>query len=339
MDLSETDLEKLEEIHRCLRSKHDADKVKAIILLAKGWSYPQIEEALLLDERTIHRYRQSFQKDGIDGLLDNKYKGGFCKLTVEEKELLTAELKANIYSKAKAICNFIYKTFGKTYTAQGLVPLLHSIGFSYKKTKAIPGKLDASKQEAFIREYEEARKAGKKVYFGDSVHPTHNMLPDYAWLPTGEEKHIKSNPGRERINIVGVYSPNDQSIITSSYSTVNADAISNMLKKIRKANPVEEQVVLILDNARYNYNKQVKALAEELKIELKYLPPYSPNLNLIERLWKYMKKEVLANKYYETFDTFKDKCLRFLKGRSKLFKKELSTLMSESFHLFPVYSD
>jgi transposase len=247
-------------------------------------------------------------------------------------------LRKNIYSNSISICNFIKKTFGKTYTPQGLVPLLHSIGFSYKKTKSVPGKLNAENQEKFLKEYKKARKKGKKVYFGDSVHPTYNMLPDYAWLLTGEETHIKSNPGRQRINIFGVYSPNDQSIIASDYETVNADTVLDILRKIRNANRDDIPLLLILDNARYNYNKRVSGLAKELKIELKYLPAYAPNLNLIERLWHFMKHEVQANRYYETFDEFKNSCNKFLTQRNKLFKKKLSSLMTEKFHLFPIQS-
>jgi len=334
IQLSKSDISTLEDIHACLSDKSDADKVKAIILLGKGWSYPQIEEALLLNERTIHRYRNKFLKGGVDELLENKYKGGFSKLTCEEKEALTEELRKNIYSNAISICNFIRKTFGIKYTPKGLVPLLHALGFSFKKTKSVPGKMNAENQEKFIGAYKRARKNGIKVYFGDSVHPTHNMLPDYAWLPTGEETYIKSNPGRQRINIFGVYSPNDKSIIANDYDTINADSVSDMLLKMRKANP-NIKLLLILDNARYNYNRQVRKDAKELKIKLKYLPAYSPNLNLIERLWGFMKREVQANRYYETFYDFRENCLKFLRQHSVVFKQELSSLMTENFHLFP----
>jgi transposase len=334
--LDKVELKNLEEMHRKLSEKKDADKVKAIILLSKGWSYPQIEEALLLDERTIHRYRNKYILGGVEDLLDNKYKGKFCKLSESEKKQLSKEFRKNIYPNAAAVCNFIKKRFGKRYTPQGIVPLLHSLGFSYKKTKPIPGKLDPLKQEAFIKEYEKAKKQEKKLYFCDSVHPTYNMQPDYAWLPTREETFVKSNPGRQRLNIVGAYSPDDNSIIASDYESVDADAICDLMKKIRKANPCAEWEMLILDNARYNYNKKVFNTAAELKIELKYLPAYSPNLNLIERLWHLLKKEVLANRYYERYEDFRESCLRFLRRRSKEFKEKLAGLMTENFHLFPL---
>ena len=334
--LDKVELKNLEDIHKKLSDKKDADKVKSIILLSKGWTYQQIEEVLLLDERTIHRYRNKFIVGGVEELLDNKYKGKFCMLTPNEKKRLVKELRKNIYPNAAAICNLVKKRFGKIYTPQGIVPLLHSLGFSYKKTKPIPGKLDPLEQEAFIKEYKKARKKKKKIYFFDSVHPTYNMQPDYAWLPTNEETYIKSNPGRQRLNIVGAYSPDDNSIIASDYESVDADAVCDMIKKIRKSNPDTEWEMLILDNARYNYNKKVFKIAAKLKIELKYLPAYSPNLNLIERLWHLLKKEVLANKYYPRYEDFKENCLRFLRRRSKDFKEKLAGLMTEKFHLFPL---
>lgn len=334
--LDKTELMYLENIHLSLNDKKDADKVKAIILLSKGWTYSQIEEALLLDERTIHRYRNKYLSGGIDELLDNKYKGGFCRLTSKEKKQLTEELNRTIYSNASAVCNFIRKKFNKKYTPQGVVPLLHSLGFSYKKTKPIPGKLDPIKQEEFKNEYEKMRNDGKKAYFFDSVHPTYNMMPDYAWLATNKETHVKSNPGRQRINIIGAYSPNDNGIIASDYETVNSESVCDLLKKIRKANTLADNLVLILDNARYNHNKKVIEKAEKLEIELKFLPAYSPNLNLIERLWHLLKKEVLSNRYYETFDEFCESCMKFLHNKSKPFKKKLSGLMTEKFHMFPL---
>ena len=120
--LDKVELRNLEDIHRKLSDKKDADKVKAIILLSKGWSYNQIEEALLLDERTMHRYRNKYILGGVEDLLENKYKGKFSKLSEKEKKQLSKELRKNIYPNAASICNFVRKKFGKIFTPQGIVP-------------------------------------------------------------------------------------------------------------------------------------------------------------------------------------------------------------------------
>jgi len=169
----------------------------------------KLEEALLLNERTIHCYRDKFIKGGIDRLVENRYKGGFCKLSPDEEIELARELRNNIDPTSASVCTFTKKEFNKHYAPQDLMPLLHSTGFSYKKTKAVPGKLKAEDQKKVVKQYESTKKQGKKVYSGDLVHLTYKMMPDFIWLPAGEETHIKSNPGRKRVNIFCAYSPDD----------------------------------------------------------------------------------------------------------------------------------
>lgn len=82
---------------------------------------------------------------------------------------------------------------------------------------------------------------------------------------------------------------------------MNQDSICDLLQKIRKSNAGTQKIYLVLDGAAYNKAKSVKKRAKELRIIILYLPPYSPNLNPIERLWKFMKKKVTANQYYEEF--------------------------------------
>lgn len=90
---------------------------------------------------------------------------------------------------------------------------------------------------------------------------------------------------------------------------------------------------MILDNVRYQHTESVKELAKQLNIGLLYLPPYSPNLNLIERFWKFMKKKVARNKYYPTFEEFVEGVRHFLKNLDA-YKAELESLMKENFELF-----
>jgi transposase len=103
-----------------------------------------------------------------------------------------------------------------------------------------------------------------------------------------------------------------------------------MLRSIKRKNPEENKVYLVLDGAAYNRSKKVRDLAKELGIRLIYLPPYSPNLNPIERLWKFMKKKVTANRYYEEFDDFKNNLMEFFRGIRK-YRSELETLITDNF--------
>jgi len=103
--------------------------------------------------------------------------------------------------------------------------------------------------------------------------------------------------------------------------TLNADSTKSFLKKIEEAYPTKSKIHLFSDNARYYKNKAVTAYLENSRIKLHFLPPYSPNLNPIERLWKWMKERVMYNTYYEYFEDFKSAIIGFLEAVSSLDSK------------------
>lgn len=119
-------------------------------------------------------------------------------------------------------------------------------------------------------------------------------------------------------------------------SYINSDSVKDLLYKLREAHPIDFSIHLILDNAKYQHCEFVKNIAEQLNIHLEFLPTYSPNLNLIERLWKFMKKKVLYGKYYELFPSFKaaiTSCVDKI-NYSNEYYDELNSLLTFNFQLF-----
>jgi len=337
LKLNNNQISELLAMHKSIKDKRIAYKINAIILLHKGLSYEEIEEVLLLDERTVRRYKDVYLSEGINGLTENKYKGGQPKLSAKEEKELIKHLEASIFSTATEVCEFVKKQFGVEYTSEGMVHTLHRLGFSYKKTKIVPSKADKEKQEEFVKTYKELKKNQKpteKVYFMDGVHPTHNVMPAYAWIRKGKEKEVKSNSGRQRININGVYSPDDGEIIIREDERINSQSTIDLLKMIEDKHPELTKIYVIRDNARYYVSNLVKEYIEGSRIEFVPLPSYSPNLNLIERLWKFFKKKVMYNKYYESFDIFQQKVYDFFGDEIYLYRDELESLMTENFHIF-----
>ena len=334
--LSKKQILDLKKVHKTLKDKTMADKIKAIVMLSKGLSYREIEELLLIDETTIRRYEKKFIDNGEEVLLKVNYVGKKCKLTQKQLDELAEYMENHLFSNAKEIVFYVKKKFDVKYTIKGIVPLLHKLGFSYKKTKLVPAKANKEEQEKFVEMYEELRsnlKPDEKLYFMDAVHPTHNTMPAYAWIKTGTNKEIKSNTGRKRVNINGAYSPIDSEIIALDEERVNSDSVIRLCKKIEKKHPELSKIYVINDNARYNYSKKVREYLETSRIVFIPLPTYSPNLNLIERLWLFLKKNVLYNKYYEKFDDFKNALFHFLSFGTKQKKDELKSLMTENFHI------
>jgi transposase len=333
--LSKEKIAELEKLHRSLRDKRQADRVKAVIALSKGWSSAQVAEILLFDEKTSRHYFDRYQKGGLEALLDDNYTGAEPKLNEHQISELDAHLEEHIFLDAKSVVDHIYKRYGVHYSVSGVTDLLHRLGFSYKKPTHVPGKQDPAKQQAFLEEYEQI-KASKgendPIYFADATHPHHNSIPSYGWIKKGQEKELKANCGRQRLNINGVLNIETLEPTTGFYDTINADSTIDLFSKVQAKHPDAETIYIIVDNARYYHSFLLKEYVKGTKIKLIYLPPYSPNLNLIERYWKFFKKKVLNNHYYETFGEFKRACESFFRKRKK-YLRELQNLLAENFHI------
>jgi transposase len=309
-----------------------SDRIKTILLLDDGEKYADIAKFLFLDEGTIRNYRKRYVEGGIFGLVTDTYTGKRCHLTDKEKEQLSSHLQSKICMDSKEVVTYIQKKFDVTYSVSGVTALLHSMGFTYKKTKAVPGKAKKEDQELFIEAYNRLKSEGEKIYFADSTHPLHNAVISYGWIKKGEDFEVLCNSGRHRLNINGAVDIENLDVITRTCDWVNADSICDLLRAIRAKNADEKKITLIMDNAAYNRSEKVRTLAKELRIELFYLPPYSPNLNPIERLWKFMKKKVLYNRYYEHLSDFEKSCMNFFRGIRK-YRDELETLLTDNFQV------
>jgi len=309
-----------------------SDRIKTILLLDQGITYQSIALHLFLDEGTIRNYRKRYVEGGILGLVTDTYSGKRCHLSDKEKDKLSNYLQSKICMDSKEIVAYIQQSFDVTYSISGVTALLHSMGFTYKKTKPVPGKANREAQELFIAAYNRLKSKGGKTYFADSTHPHHNAVISYGWIKKGEDFEILCNSGRHRLNINGAVDIENLDVITRTCDWVNADSICELLRAIKLKNPDDKKITLIMDNAAYNRSGKVKILAKKLNIKLFYLPPYSPNLNPIERLWKFMKKKVLYNKYYEHLSDFEKACMTFFRGIRK-YRGELETLLTDNFQV------
>ena len=153
----------LREAHYSCRLRKSADRIKAILFLNEGFSYEKTAELLMLNNTTIRRYEKEFEKVGVDGLIECRYFGSHGILTKMQEMGLTARLKNKTYQTVKEIVVYVQKHYRKTYSIEGMTHLFHRLGFVYKKTKQVPGKLDSFKQEQFKAEYEELKQSKKKT--------------------------------------------------------------------------------------------------------------------------------------------------------------------------------
>jgi len=332
--LSAAESQMLREKHRKSKKRQDADRIKAILLLDKGWSYPAIEEALLLDESTVRRYRKIYSEAGLIGLLKTHYVGRAPLLSPNDQGALFLHLNEHIYLDSLEIADYIQHTFSVTYSRSGVTHLLHRLGMSYKKPKVVPAKADADEQAAFVTEYDIIRESGHTVYFMDGTHPSHNSMPAYGWIPTGKDAEIKTNSGRQRININGAFNIDTLDGVFDFTESVNAQSTISILDSIDEKHGSREIVYIVCDNAKYYRSNLVSEWRESHEnIRLLFLPPYSPNLNLIERLWKYFKKVTMYNRYYKTYELFRSAAISFF-GNLADHRTRLASLMVDNFQEF-----
>ena len=319
--------------HRDERNKRSAYKINAIILLGTGWKLNKVKEALLLDDETLREYVRRYQDGGVESLVNNNYHGSKMHLTEEQCNALSKELDSSIYLTTKSVISYVEKECKILYSQSGMRDLLHRLGYEYKKPKLVPGNPDYEAQEIFVKQYEDfmlEKPQEVEVLFVDAVHPEHNGIAAYGWIKKGEKRELKTNSGRQRLNLHGAINAETLQVTIIESVTVNAESTINLFEAIEQAYPLASQIMVILDNARYHYSKEVKLFLEKSRIKPVFLPSYSPNLNLIERLWKFFKKKILYNTYYESLDLFRKACIKFFRNIDD-FHDELVSLMTSEF--------
>lgn len=335
--LSGSEIIQLKQLHRKAKTKFEADRLKAIYLLGEGWEPSIIAHMLDKDVRTILSYYQHYHEGGSEQLLQNNYNGKEPKLTEQQEAELVQHLRNTTYTSSKEIIHYIQVTFKVTYSPTGIKHLLKRLNFTYHKPKHVPGKADRAAQKTFLRYLRWLRsfKGQTAVFlFGDASHPQGNGVPGYGWIYKGEEKQLKSNSGRQHLNLNGVIDIDTMDVTMTMPSVVNAQAMIELGKKILQKYSGMQTIYWILDNAKYHRAKLFREwLRIHSRLKVLFLPSYSPNLNLIERLWKFFNEKVRCNRYFETFSDFVLAAKGFFRCRTK-FRAELRTRLTENFHIF-----
>jgi len=333
--LSQKEQESLRAQHRKERDKRICDRIKAVLLYDKGWSYQEIAEALLLSDEAIRQHVQDYQ---ASQKLEPENGGSISKLDNQQTIALLEHLQKHTYLYTKDIIAYTKAAFSVEYTVPGMTCWLKIHGFSYKKPAIVPGKANYAAQEHWIEEYKALKEnlpANEAICFIDGVHPTHNTQTAYGWIRKGERKEIPSNTGRQRLNVSGAIDIMTRRVFVREDATLNTNSTIEFLKMLEAAYPEACTVHVFCDNAKYYKNKEVTAYLTTSKVKMHFLPPYSPNLNPIERLWKFMNEQVLYNKYYEKFHSFKSAVVGFLESLLDPpidIAKALAKRVTDNFH-------
>ena len=179
---------------------------------------------------------------------------------------------------------------------------------------------------------QEAEEGKRQVFFVDAAHMVFGSFLCCLW--SFARLFVRAASGRQRFNVLGAWNAITQELLAVTNTTVvNTETMCALLRKLA-AQKLPGLVTVVLDNARYQRNTVVQTLAASLGIELLYLPAYSPNLNIIERLWRFVKRQALYGRYHATFANFQTAIQDTLSQVSTKHKDKLASLMTLNFQVF-----
>jgi transposase len=217
------------------------------------------------------------------------------------------------------------------------------LGLRWRKTGAIPVppkktvEEHAREQAVFLQEQleprlEEARRGRRQVYFVDAAHFVFAPFLGFLWCAT--RLFVRAASGRKRYTVLGALDAVTHRLIrVTNPGSINAESVCALLRAVAEAG-VGLPIPLVLDTARPQKCALVPTLAASLGIELLYLPGYSPNLDLIERLWRFVRKQSLDSIDYEDFARFTAAIDRCLGDLPTVHKGEMETLLTHEFQMF-----
>ncbi len=298
-----------EELNKEVRNKQVCVEVLRKLLfiqhLYKGATVPQAAQEVGVSKVIGYNWLEKWNKEGIEGLQPNYGGGRPPELSQEDKEELKEILMERDDWTTKEVKHLIEEKFGVDHSQRHVSRLLKELGMKYSKPyqqdyrKPENAKEDLKKK---LHETLEALEEDKCVIgFMDATSPQLTANTQRLWSFT--KPKVKKNTTRIKANTFGFYAINGKNAIDFKESS-KKECVCEFLEKIRIENP-QKPIVIILDNFRSHWAKLTREKAEELNILLVFLPPYSPDLNPIELIWKSIKREI-SPKLIKTLDELKE---------------------------------
>ena len=311
-------------------------RMYVLLLKSQGLAHQEIERIMGLSGTTVREYLDLYLADGLAGLKEMHYQGQPSQLN-QHKAKIVAAIEAQPVATIKEAQAIIKEVTGLERSLPQVSEFLKKNKLVRRKVKQIPAKVDIGAQETFKTQtleplLEQAQNQAIHLFFVDAAHFV--MLPFLGYLYSLAVRYVRSVSGRKRFNVLGaLHLLSHQLVTVTNHSYINAQSVCDLLDKLKQGYD-DLPIVLVLDNARYQKCKLVFEKAADLNIQLVFLTPYSPNLNLIERLWKFVKKDVLYNKHYQDYDKFCQAISTSLALTHTTHKQALDTLLVPKFQTF-----
>jgi transposase len=317
-------------------------KLEVLWLKSQGLTHPAIARLAGVSRSSVQRYLHEFRTGGLDAIRRYPWKGQRGALD-SHRASLEEYFRQHPPRSVRQAQHLIEERTGIRRGATQVRRFLRRLGLAPRRVAAVPlpprstPEDHARTQRQFLDAdlepvLAEARAGRRDVYFVDAAHFVYAAF--LGWLWCAVRWFVRAASGRKRYNVLGaVHAVSHRLIRVANHSYINAESVCALLQAVAAAG-VRRPITVVLDNARYQKCAVVQGLAASLGITLLYLPSYSPNLNLIERVWRFVKKECLRAVYHATYEGFTgaiDQCLEALGTKHK---GEMDSLLTHNFQTF-----
>jgi len=317
-------------------------RLTAVLAVAAGHTRAEVAQLLGVGLTQLGAWLRIFRNKGLDALCTLHYQGDPGKLTPHQVAQLKETISTGCFRNSDQIRHWLETTFGVPYSSSGVKDLLKRIGVSYHQVTGFLWKAKPEKQQEFVKKYERQKARAKRPkavktrrYFIDACHPLWGLDLVYScWLLVGQRFLAGMGSGRKRLNILGAYCADDQEYLDLRLTrgNINGEQFVNLLRLLRTTHPDVKRFILYVDGARYYRSPVVQEwLRRHPEFHLEPLPAYSPNLNLIERLWKFLRQKALC-RWHRTFEAMQEAVSDVLDHLDQ-YRSELATLLVDKFHI------
>ncbi|MGL4874235.1 MAG: IS630 family transposase [Clostridium sp.] len=307
----------------------------------EGFTNRDIAKMVGVGEHAVGSYIKKYKEDGLEGLVMHYGTGANRKFNVEQENILVDTVinktpdEVGFESRKnwtiEIIRQWAIKEFNIEMSHKGIAVVLHRLNLSYTRPTYVLKKADKEKQELFKQDFVELKKLldGKidHILFEDE-----SMVRDYqaiqkTWAKKGEQKKISTYGKNAGVKLIGILDYSTGFVYCEEHERYDAKVFLDFLKSVLNKY-TSGKIVMVLDNARIHHAKLVQPFLNEMKsrIELKFLPPYSPELNLIEGLWGWVKSSVINNTFFPTLSKVSLEVQNFIKSINKVPTKIIDRL-------------
>lgn len=320
-------------------------RLQVILLALTGENYKRISFITGLTEPTIVTYVKKFRENGFSGL-KMSYSSGRTSYLTPDQEL---ELYDTVINKVPKECDitgvtdamnwtvpiivlWIKEQYGVKYSRSGVRTMLHRLNLSYTTPTYTLAKADPKLQEKFIEQFNLLKWDLLNGNIDHIFFVDESMIRDYqaiskSWFAKGCQKKIKTYGKHWGTKLIGALDYESGEVICKLREAYTAKEFLSFLKIMAKQYE-NKKIVLILDNATIHHAKLLKPFLKENEdnLTLVFLPPYSPQLNLIEGLWGWLKKEVINNVFFDSALKIHKSVKGFIKSINKNPQKTIDRL-------------